>query len=318
MFSTNSNTNIVVAGIVGTGLLLGTIAAFSSFYINDEYERSVVTRLGEIKETAGPGFHWKTPFVDSVYTADTRMQQRDYANTPVATLDGQVIHVDLTVNHRIQPENPSNLVVLYEQFGGMFNYDSTLLQRMALDRMKSVVGQYPMEEFMPNRDDIRREVFREIVETATKYGIDVVDVQISNVTFSPAYRERLEDVARARAEASQAQQKERQRTWEANAVIEDARGRAESVKLEADANAYSRLKNAESEAQAIRLEGEARADAMKLQNEVLKNSQGLIDYTVAQALHNWDGSVPTFMSNGSGDNQASIFPFMNLNDLEEK
>lgn len=309
------NKKIVGLGALAVAFLIAIITVYSSFYQNDEYERAIITRMGEFHNTTGPGFHWKAPFVDTVHTADTRMQQRDYNNAVVATLDGQVIEIDLTVNHRIQPDNPANLATLYEQFGGMFNYDTTLLQRMALDRMKSVVGKYSMESFMPNRDQIRQEVFTRIADTARHYGIDVIDVQISNVTFSPTYRDRLEDVARARAAAAEAEQNARRREWEANATIEDARGRAESTKLEADAMAYSRLENAQSEAQAIRLEGEARADAMKLQNEVLRNSQGLIDYTVAQAMQNWDGTVPKFMSGGEGGN--SIFPFMNLKDLQE-
>lgn len=311
-----TNKMVVVTGSSVVALLIAVIMLFSSFYINDEYERSIVTRMGEIHETTGPGFHWKAPFIDSVHKADTRMQQIDYNGVPVATLDGQSIGIDMTINHRIQPDNDANLAILYEQFGNRFNYEATLLQRMSLDRMKSVIGRYAMEDFMPNRDTIRNEALNEIKEAAMVYGIDVLDVQISNFTPSPAYRERLEEVARARARAAQSQQNARAREWDANGVIEEARGRSESAKLDADAEAYARLQNARSNAEAIRLEGEAKAEAMRLQNEVLRESNGLVEYTIAQAMGNWDGTVPQFMS-GSGNNEASIFPFLNLKDLQE-
>lgn len=305
-------------GLVGLAVvaLLSLVMLFSSFYVNDEYERAIVTRMGEVHETTGPGFHWKAPFLDSVHRADTRMQQIDYPNEPVATLDGQSITIDMTINHRIQPDDVANLAVLYEQFGQEFNYETTLLQRMSLDRMKSVVGRYSMEDFMPNRDEIRMQALIDIKESAVLYGIDVIDVQLSNFTPSPAYRERLDDVARARARAAEAQQNSRAREWDANGVIEEARGRSESAKLDADAQAYARLQNARSNAEAMRLEGEAKAESMRLQNEVLRESNGLVEYTIAQAMGNWNGTVPQFMS-GSGNNEASIFPFLNLKDLQD-
>lgn len=308
-----------VVGFVAVAVItafVGMITLFSSFYVNDEYERAIVTRMGEFHETTGPGFHWKTPFIETVHTADTRMQQIDYSDVPVATLDGQSITIDMTINHRIQPDDEGNLEVLYEQFGDRFNYESTLLKRMSLDRMKSVIGRYAMEDFMPNRDTIRMDAFNYINESATVYGIDVLDVQISNFTPSPAYKERLEEVARARARAAEAQQEARASEWNANGVIENARGRSESAKLDADAEAYARLQNARSNAEAIRLEGQAKAESMRLQNEVLRESNGLVDYTIAQAMSNWDGTVPTFMS-GSSNGESSIFPFLNLNDIKE-
>lgn len=311
-----TNKQIIGIGGMVSVVVIAVILLFSSFYINDEYERSIVTRMGEIHETTGPGLHWKSPFIDSVHKADTRMQQIDYNGVPVATLDGQSIGIDMTINHRIQPDNDANLAILYEQFGNRFNYEATLLQRMSLDRMKSVIGRYAMEDFMPKRDVIRNEALNEIKEAAMVYGIDVLDVQISNFTPSPAYRERLEEVARARARAAQSQQNARAREWDANGVIEEARGRSESAKLDADAEAYARLQNARSNAEAMRLEGQAKAEAMRLQNEVLLESNGLVEYTIAQAMSNWDGSVPQFMS-GSGNGEASIFPFLNLKDLQE-
>ncbi len=311
-----TNKQVFGLGSLLVAVLVAVVVFFSSFYVNDEYERSIVTRMGEIHTTTGPGFHWKAPFVDSVHKADTRMQQINYDGELVATLDGQTINVDLTINHRIQPDSSDNLIVLYEQFGNQFNYDATLLRRMSLDRMKSVIGRYSMEDIMPNRDQIRTQALNDIREATMVFGIDVIDVQISNFTFSPAYRERLEEVARARARAAEAQQDARAREWNANGVIEDARGRSESAKLEADAQAYARLENARSNAEAIRLEGQANAEAMRLQNEVLRESSGLVEYTIAQAMANWDGSVPQFMS-GSGNGEASIFPFLNLKDLQQ-
>ena len=113
------DTNISVNKIVGilAILVIALFSSISSFYINDEYERSIVTRLGETHKTTGPGLHFKIPFMDSVHTVNIKIQQIDYTDVPTVTLDGQTIMIDMTINHRIQPDSDSNLIALYEQFG---------------------------------------------------------------------------------------------------------------------------------------------------------------------------------------------------------
>lgn len=298
--------------------LFAVIVLFSSIYVNDEYERGVVTRFGEFQEVTGPGIQFKIPFADSVHIADTRLNSDDFQTT-VATQDGQAMGITLTINHRILTDEAS-IANLYGQFGPQFNYKQGILAKLAVDRAKGVIGQYPMEEFMPRREEIRMKAARVVTEAAQEYGVNIEDIQLSDVQFSPKYKQRLEQVAAARARAAEAKQQAREAEFTANKQIELARGQAESKERQADAQAYQTRVESIETAQATQREGEAKAAALKAQADVLKNSQGLVELTKAEALKNWDGtSTPQVVITGqNGSGAGGLVPFMNMNDMLKK
>lgn len=298
--------------------IVSLVIVLSGFYVNSEYERGVVTRLGEVQKVTGAGLHFKIPIIDSVHKADTRISSFEYPNMATATKDGQTIGVTITVNHKIL-EDHGSIRSLYEAFGPGFNYEQRILARLAVDRVKGVIGKYQMEEFMPNREAVRVEAANVVREAASEYGINIEDVQVSDIQFSPQYKQRLEQVAAARARAEQAKQQEREAEFTANKAIQEARGRAESKEREADAEAYAVSVRSEANAAAIQREGEAKAAALKAQAEVLKNSQGLVELTKAEAMKNWDGQFnPNVAMFGGDSGGAGLLPFLNVSDQIKK
>ena len=306
------------------------IVAFSalmgSFYINSEYERTVETRLGEIRgEVTGPGIQFKAPFIDSAHTADIRISEINYPQELTATDDGQAITIDITINHQIL--EPS-VKALYADFGSNYDYSNRILRKMAIDRIKGIIGGYKIEEFMPNREEIRQKALHVVKEEAAKYGVNILDVQLSNFEFDPRFKTRLQEVADARARASKEEQRAREAGFAADKEIEKARGDAESKKLAADAQAHKIRVESEQKAAAIQREGEAqaaselakgqaKAEAIKAQLEALeKGGQHLVELTKAEAMKNWDGvySPDTVISSG-GAGQPGFIPFMNYNEL---
>lgn len=299
-------------GGIGIGGFFVLILFLSSFTILDETERGVVTRLGEIQGVEQPGWVWKAPFIDSVHVADTTIDSFEY-QTNAATQDGQSMGVTVTINHRILTDE-NGLKALYRTFGQDFNYEQRILGRLAVDRVKGVIGQYPMEEFMPKREEIRMKAAVAVTEAAQEYGINIEDVQISDVQFSPQYRQRLEQVAAARARAEEARQQAREAEFTAAKAIEVARGKAEAQERQADADAYEIRVNSEQNAAAIQREGEAKAAALQAQANV-RNLEGIVSLTQAEAQKNWDGkfnpNVAMFGGEGGG---SGLLPFLNVAD----
>src|SRR5262245_64737964 len=59
----------VIVGIVGGLLILVALFALylvSPFFTVGEYERTVVTRFGQFSSVAGPGLHFRIPFVNGL------------------------------------------------------------------------------------------------------------------------------------------------------------------------------------------------------------------------------------------------------------
>ncbi|MCQ2593199.1 MAG: protease modulator HflK, partial [Treponema sp.] len=59
-------------------IILAVIAGFSSFYVVDETEQAVITRLGKYTETVGAGLHTKIPFgIDKNYNVPVKVIQTE-------------------------------------------------------------------------------------------------------------------------------------------------------------------------------------------------------------------------------------------------
>jgi len=310
----------------GLSALVVVVVMNSSLFVIEDYERAVVTRFGEVKDVVDSGIHVKVPFIDSVHIADTTIESYSMP-IEVATKDNQIVSATITINHKIVGTDES-IKRLYTQFGKKFDYEPRILSKLAVDRVKSTLGELNIDEIIPNREERRNLALQRIkTEVFTEYGIDIVDLQIEDIGFSSQYRARLEEVAAARAKAASAAQQEREASFMANKAIEDARGKAESeklaaeaanyrVKMEADAKAYQIKEESVQTADAIRREGQAKADALTVQAKALSaNSAGLIGLTQAEAMKNWNGSVPQFMTGESG---SGVFPFMNMKDFVQK
>lgn len=303
-------------GLVGIVVLLGAVTLLLSFYTNNEYERGIVTRFGEIIAVTGPGLNFKTPFVEDVHKADLRIQKDEY-KINVYTIDGQPVDALITVNHRISGGDEKTLNRLYNEFGATFDYESRVLRKQAVDRVKGIIGQINVTDLTNERDKVRLRSLDAARTAAAAYNIDVVDLQISNIQYSQRYIQKVEEASSAKAEVERARQEKRQVIEKSEAIriaakanadkaIEEARGRAQSRKLQADATAYAIGKEREAEAAGIKLIGHAKAEALKKQAEALKTAPGLIEFTKAEAMKNWKGDVPTQMIPGAA------IPFMDV------
>lgn len=303
----NAKRNKLIKRIsLGIGGFFAFIVIMGSFYINSEYERTVMTRMGKVTGVTGPGIHLKVPFIDSAHVADTRMDKLTYEET-VATKDGQIIGVTITVNHRINAVSAEALIRLYTQFGPAFDYDGKLLRESAVDRVKSTFGKYAVDEITIKRDTIRIEARDAVRAVATEYGIEVVDVQISDIQFSALYRERLEAVGSARAKAAEAEQNSREEEQLARIKIIKAEADKTQKQLNADATAYKTKVESIAKANATEREGIAKGKALKAQARALKSSPELVELTKAEALKNWKGVLPTTVFGGGS---SGPFPFI--------
>jgi modulator of FtsH protease HflK len=90
-----------VVGLIALVALLFFIYLVSPFFTVGEYERTVVTRFGQFSSVAGPGLHFRTPFVNGLetYPIGIRRLQKDHLNT--YTVDNQEL-VTLSASTRMR------------------------------------------------------------------------------------------------------------------------------------------------------------------------------------------------------------------------
>jgi regulator of protease activity HflC (stomatin/prohibitin superfamily) len=271
----------VAAIFTGFVSLIALSTAFGSFYTVDEGERGVILRNGAVIGTAGPGLHWKVPFIDGVETVSVQDQSRLYENLPSYSFDQQPATITVSVNYRLDPAQVSTI---YSTYGGEEGVVSRLIDRKLNEHLKNVFGQYTAVKAVQQRDALNADV-RAALADAVFGPVTVVGVSIENIDFSDAYEQSIED----RMKAEVAVQKIRQ-------TAEKEKIEAEITVIKAQAMADSTRANAAADAEATRLRGEAEADAIRAKGEALRDNPALIGLVSAER---WDGVLPTTMVPGS-------------------
>lgn len=271
---------LILAGVVGLFVLsiLG-----GSFYTVDEGERAVVVSQGKISSIAGPGFHWKTPFIDDAHSISVRTQAIEFADEPVYTADRQTANVSFSVNYAAVPAD-KEVTTIYREFQTLDGLESRILKRQIREQIKNVFGTFTADTAIRERGRLNNEVIKSIANLGDGL-VKIEGVNIEGINFSDA----VEAAAEQRAQAEMSVQTEKQKN-EREKVL------AETQVIQAKAQADSQLAIAKATAEGVRLQGEAEAAAIKAKSDALQQSPNLVELTKAEK---WDGKLPQQFVPGS-------------------
>lgn len=283
---------------------LGFATFMGSWYEVEEGTRDVLLRNGGMVDVKEPGLHFKLPFIESTVNMDVRnrtLQQNVY----VYSSDTQQYTATVAVNYRIAVGDVGEV---FANEG--VNYASSRLWPLVVTKLKEVAGKYSAQQTVQNRNKFGSDVLVVVVEEAAKYRIIVSEVQISNIDFKDEFEAAIESAMLEKAAVEKAKStllKEEVQAQsvvvKANAAADAARaaanGQADVKVAQAEAEATANLLTATAEAKAIKMKGDAEASSMKAKSSALKSDPGLIEYTRALAMGNWQGGVPATMLGGA-------------------
>ena len=261
-----------------------------SFYTVDEGERAVVVSQGKIASIAGPGFHWKKPFLDDAHVISVRTQAVEFPEEPVYTADRQTATVTFSVNYAAVPAD-TEVTTLYREFQTLEGFESRALKRQVREQIKNVFGTFTADTAIRERGRLNNEVAKAIANLGA--GLAKIEgVNIENINFS--------DAVEAAAE-QRAQQEMLVNTKEQQRLV--AEKEAAIAVTQAQAQADSELAVAKAKAEAVRLNGEAEAAAIKAKSDALAQSPNLVELTKAER---WNGALPQTFVPGSATPFLSI------------
>lgn len=272
-------------------------------------------------EALGVGYHffnrWATDMV--VYPVNARAfpaqsmateGQKEY-NMDLKTNDGQNISLDLSLIYALDPKK---VPILHQSVGQ--NYEDQILLPQMRSEARLAIGQYTAEELYQGkvRDQIQQQVKEKLRGTLEKFpAIQVQDALIRHFAFSPQFEQAIEqkklaeqmvevNKKKALAQEQEALRVEAEARGEKLKVVQEATGRAESMKVEADAQRYK----LEQEALGNLAKYKAEAEGKRLSAEALGGGANVVALEFAKnipdKLQIW--GIPT------GSNSTSI---MDLN-----
>ena len=192
------------------------IVVIKSVRIANQYERSVVFRLGKFNRTAGPGLYFVWPFIEWLTKLDLRTITADVEQQEGITRDNVPIKVDTVVWYRIV--DPERAVMEVRAI-------ANAVEQVALTTLRTVLGQHTLDDILKAQDTIS-ELMQKAIDSVTEpWGVKVERVQMKSVEIPPSMQ-------RAMAQEAEALREKRARLIKAEAELaaaEQLRNAAEVI-----------------------------------------------------------------------------------------
>jgi regulator of protease activity HflC (stomatin/prohibitin superfamily) len=177
-----------------------------SIRVADQYERSVVFRLGKFNRTAGPGLYFIWPFIEWLTKLDLRTITANVEQQEGITRDNVPIKVDAVIWFRIV--DPERAVIEVKAV-------SNAVVQVSLTTLRTVLGQHTLDEILKAQDTIAEVMQRSIDAVTEPWGVKVELVQMKSVEIPPSMQ-------RAMAQEAEALREKRARLIKAEAELDAA------------------------------------------------------------------------------------------------
>jgi regulator of protease activity HflC (stomatin/prohibitin superfamily) len=190
--------------VVLTAAILAIL--IKSLRVANQYERSVVFRLGKFNRTAGPGLYLVWPFIEWLTKLDLRTITADVEQQEGITRDNVPIKVDAVIWYRIV--DPERAVMEVKNV-------SNAVEQVSLTTLRTVLGQHTLDDILKAQDTLAEVMQRSIDRVTEPWGVKVELVQMKNVEIPPTMQ-------RAMAQEAEALREKRARLIKAEAELDAA------------------------------------------------------------------------------------------------
>ena len=179
------------------------IYIFNGFKIAQEYERSVVFRLGRYQGLKGPGLYWILPLFEWQKKVDMR--------TKTVTVERQ---------ETITKDSVTVKIIAVENYGDA-------VYQIALTTLRNIIGQHVLDEVLKSRDTINQTLRQIVDETTEAWGIKIEMVEMKDVEIPSSMQ-------RVMAMEAEAVREKRARLIKAEAEFEASQKLADASKIIAE------------------------------------------------------------------------------------
>ena len=189
------STIMVIASALAVGPVLaipigiiGGMISYSPRMVN-EWERSILLRLGQYKRTLKPGISWVVPFIDTIVAdVDMRVRSTPFTAESALTKDTVPVNVDAVLFWVVTDAEKAILEV--EKF-------QSTVRWAAQTTLRDVIGRSEFTRMISDREQLDKELQATIDAKTSEWGITVQSVEIRDVVIPSA----LEDAMSRKAQA---------------------------------------------------------------------------------------------------------------------
>ncbi|HAG82903.1 MAG TPA: paraslipin [Cyanobacteria bacterium UBA11162] len=190
--------------------------------IVNQGNKALVERLGKYNKTLNPGLNFIVPFLDRIAVEETTKEQvLDIEPQQAITKDNISVEVNAVVYWRI-----NNLYKAYYDVEDVQDSIKTLVTTT----LRSEIGSLPLDETYSSssRTQLNKNLLNQLKEAADSWGIEVIRVEVQEITLPKTVIESLEKEREAESEKKAAIARAE---GEKKAAIAKAEGTVESIAM---------------------------------------------------------------------------------------
>jgi regulator of protease activity HflC (stomatin/prohibitin superfamily) len=174
-----------------SGAVIGALASLSP-RIAQQWERSIVLRLGRFIGLRGPGLFWIIPLVDSVTRViDQRVITTSFAAEQTLTSDTVPVNVDAVLFWVVQ--DPEKAALEVQDYSDAISWASQTA-------LRDIIGRTSLADLLRGRDRIEHELQKVIDERSTPWGVTVQSVEMRDIVIPTQLQEAMSREAQAARE----------------------------------------------------------------------------------------------------------------------
>lgn len=223
-----------------TAVLVVLISVWNAAYQVPAGHVGIVYSFGGITGQRGDGLQWVAPW-QSVKYASVQVQGHKFEKLASFSVETQDVFVDATINVQVSPQY---IQELYREVGA--NYFDILVRPRVLQAFKDETVKYTSVNIAPNRETMRKTVRERLTSELKAHSITVQDLLVDNISFTPKFQNAIEEKQSQTQLALAERAKVEGEKAKADQKIEEARGTAQSILVNAEKQAEANRKLAAS------------------------------------------------------------------------
>jgi regulator of protease activity HflC (stomatin/prohibitin superfamily) len=182
------------AGSVAIAVVAFIVAIVVSYSIKiaDQWEKTIVLRLGRFRSLEGPGLFFIIPIIETTpYWIDTRVITSSFKAEKTLTKDTVPVDVDAVLFWKVV--DPKKAALDVADYGSAISWASQTA-------LRDVIGKTMLAEMLEGREKISVEL-QKIIDVRTEpWGINVISVEVKDVLIPAALQDAMSMQAQAERE----------------------------------------------------------------------------------------------------------------------
>ena len=184
--------NTLVGLVVPVTIIL--IVLFSVAYVVRQQHVAVIERLGRFHGFAGPGLHFRIPFMDRVFQIDLKTED-EHMTFDAKTSDNVTIELDVSIQYHVDSSNMDqrensgvykSYYMLQDPVGQMQDY--------LADALRSQIPNRTLDEVFSEKDAIAHAIDEVVAHKMLGYGYVLVTTLITRIKLPVEVQESMNHI----------------------------------------------------------------------------------------------------------------------------